>query len=342
MARTALHFQSEDVAHKLVAGLPLALRAVLALAQQRNFCEETSIQLVAPDGWSSPYLLDQEINRAVPSLKIVFASNTSSGTLESVDGFTLALTGHSQPWSDHETGSRSAQEVSSAIRAASTRLVQSTGKQSDGFVSEHLNRPISQFISLRLLKLSWIRPIHGTIAACILGLAMALCLFFGGEAGLYAGAILFQSASIIDGVDGEIARATLRTSKMGATLDTAGDAATNFSFIAGVSFNLWQSGDTLAGLAGAAGLGLLFLGLSILGGLSLRDGGPLSFDAVKDKAKATASPTMTILAKLTSRDVYALLLAIMILIGLAGPAMILFAIAIATWFIVAMAMLIRA
>jgi len=48
------------------------------------------------------------------------------------------------------------------------------------------------------------------------------------------GALLFQAASMFDGVDGEIARATYRTSRSGAALDSAIDAATNFAAMLGI------------------------------------------------------------------------------------------------------------
>ena len=67
----------------------------------------------------------------------------------------------------------------------------------------------------------------------LLALAMLPVLLLGGETGLILGGILFQAASVLDGVDGEMARATFRTSPSGATLDSAVDIATNLLFVAG-------------------------------------------------------------------------------------------------------------
>ena len=50
---------------------------------------------------------------------------------------------------------------------------------------------------------------------------------------------------------------------------------------------------------------------------------------------------MTALSRIASRDVYAFVLAIMILMGLAAPAMVIFAGAVGIWFGVAMVMLAR-
>ena len=155
------------------------------------------------------------------------------------------------------------------------------------------------------------------------------------------GAILFQIASIVDGVDGEIARATQRSSKSGATLDTATDAATNFAFLAGISANQWSGGHTIAGQAGLGAFVLLALGLTVLGWRSVRDTGALSFDALKNDTRTQRSVILTGLAKITSRDVYALFLAVLVAIGLANVAIGVFAAAVAIWFVTAMIMLAR-
>ncbi len=299
-------------------------------------------------GVQMPLHLEREIARLYPGARVEFAAYdadaTGAGDM-AIDGLKAAA-GKSpieaMPIDQiiqgdfHEDAA-----MRRTISAANREIIQKTGKPTDGLVSQWINRPISQFISSILLRWPAVRPIHATIAAGLTGVVMAACLFLGGGAGLIAGAILFQIASIIDGVDGEIARATQRSSKCGATLDTATDALTNFAFIAGVSVNLLQSGQSEAGWAGLGGLALLFTGLTILGLLSLRAGGPLSFDALKHQAQAARSPLITFLAKITSRDVYALVLAVMIVIGLAGPAMVIFAAAIAVWFAAAMLMLLR-
>ena len=165
---------------------------------------------------------------------------------------------------------------------------------------------------------------------------MAICLFFGGEAlghpwALCLGAILFQVASIVDGVDGEIARATKRSSKLGASLDTAVDAATNFTFIAGVSANLWWSGDALTAVIGFASLAMLMLGIFIAGASSVHGGNSLSFEAIKQSAGSSPSILTRFFAKTASRDFYAFGFAVLILLGLVRPAMFMFAAVVAVW-----------
>jgi CDP-L-myo-inositol myo-inositolphosphotransferase len=58
--------------------------------------------------------------------------------------------------------------------------------------------------------------------------------------GLIAGGLLFMPL-VFDGVDGEIARATFRSSPAGAALDTGVDMATNLAFMLGVTINLGLS-----------------------------------------------------------------------------------------------------
>lgn len=125
------------------------------------------------------------------------------------------------------------------LEGAVRRIVTATAKPGDGIVSRYVNRPISQTVSRFLLRWPAVRPIHATIVTGVLAIVMFLCLIAGGNAGLIAGALLFQAASIIDGVDGEIARATYRTSDFGAFADSLIDAVTNIAFIAGVVINLW-------------------------------------------------------------------------------------------------------
>jgi len=117
-------------------------------------------------------------------------------------------------------------------------IVRATGKPGDGLVSRWLNRPISQRLTMIMLAIPGARPIHVTIANAALALIMFAVTLDGGERGLILGGILFQTASVLDGVDGEMARATFRTSKSGATLDSAVDIATNLLFVTALTIHL--------------------------------------------------------------------------------------------------------
>ncbi len=228
-----------------------------------------------------------------------------------------------------------------ALANASRAIIRATGKPGDGIVSRFINRPISQTVSRALLRYPGVRPGHGTVINAVLAIAMALSLLLGGDAGLIAGAVLFQCASIADGVDGEIARATFRTSDHGAMLDSAVDAATNIAFIAGVVINIWLHGYRNAAQIGAAGLACMALGLLLLGLRAKAMGIPLSFNAVKEKFNARPSNLRRWLTWLTMRDFYAFAGALLIVAGQAELGLVLFAAVAAGWLAVVIATLLR-
>lgn len=164
-------------------------------------------------------------------------------------------------------------------------------------------------------------------------------LFFPGYQGQLWGALLFQLASVTDGVDGEIARATFRATPQGATFDSLVDAATNLSFFAGMMINLYLDGEVQAVLVAAAALIGVAGGMALLGLTALSDRGPVTFDAVKDRLAPRRSRVMTWLTWFTMRDFYALFALVIIALGYAVVAAYLFAIIVAGWLIVVVATL---
>ncbi len=235
------------------------------------------------------------------------------------------------------TAARNAVELDDAER----RIIASTTKPSDGIVSRKLNRPISQAISRRLLKWPGIRPVHATAVTTLLAVAMVLSLVAGGNAGLIAGAVLFQAASIFDGVDGEIARATFRTSRAGAMADSLVDAATNIGFIGGVIINLWIRGNTFAVMAGAAGLAIMAFGLFLIGRRARSGTRKFTFNAVKDHFHGPQPRPMQWLIWLTMRDFYALAAVLFVVTGFAAEGLVAFGVIAAGWLVVVLAVLMR-
>ena len=75
----------------------------------------------------------------------------------------------------------------------------------------------------------------------LVGILAGWSAALGSFSGLAAGGVLFQLASILDGVDGEIARARLLHSKTGEWLDTVCDDLTNAIFIFGVTSGLYRA-----------------------------------------------------------------------------------------------------
>src|SRR5436189_3235568 len=115
-------------------------------------------------------------------------------------------------------------------------------KPQDGFVSRVLNRPISRRITHLLLKFP-IHPNAWTIA--IFALPLIACIFFirGNYLSIVIGAAIFQVFSILDGCDGEIARAKNLESKFGERLDYFCDFAASLLYVLALGLGLHRSSE---------------------------------------------------------------------------------------------------
>lgn len=357
MTCIVLDFSREDTANYLVAGIPAAARAAHQVALAAN--EERHIGccvIAVPGGWLPSQWCLAELARLAPQLDIRFADgnalDTDTGILR-VRGEALlpaqALVHllFQSPQLRINTMAAAVVHRSShrgeirELRRKGDAIIAATGKSGDGIVSRHINRPVSRLISRKLLRLPGVKPVHATLAAAALGIAMAVCLFAGGEEGLVIGALLFQLASIVDGVDGEIARATFRSSSTGAMLDSITDAATNLTFFAGLAFNLGVRGHHWPAIAGVTGLVLLSIGLLLIGRRARVANRPFTFDAVKDHFGTKPSKLKQWLTWLTMRDFYAAAAAICVIAGFASQMLVLFAAAAAAWLTVSITVLIR-
>jgi CDP-L-myo-inositol myo-inositolphosphotransferase len=134
------------------------------------------------------------------------------------------------------------------LRKARRLLRRSLTKEGDGPVSRYLNRPISSRLSMALAHL----PIHPDAVSALafaVGLAAAWALWRGH--GL-VGAVLATLSSILDGVDGEIARLQVRTSPGGALLDGVLDRLADAAILAGLGAWALAGGADPAGTVGLA------------------------------------------------------------------------------------------
>jgi CDP-L-myo-inositol myo-inositolphosphotransferase len=95
-------------------------------------------------------------------------------------------------------------------------------KPQDGFVSRFLNRPISSRITRLLVKFP-IYPSAFTASIFVLPLVAGVFFVRGNYLSVVIGAAIFQVFSILDGCDGEIARAKNLESKFGERLDNLCD-----------------------------------------------------------------------------------------------------------------------
>lgn len=349
MQSLVLLFATQATANCLVAGIPAAARALHTLIAGRDAPPMRECVIAVSGGWRPSRWCMEEMARLAPDIAIVIADANELAEphrIQALTGECLAAQQQGHPAMSladaiAAAGTHSEAEHLAMLRSAGRAIIAATGKPTDGIVSRYLNRPVSRLITRQALRFAGVTPMHGTFAAAATGVAMTICLFAGGDVGLLSGALLFQAASIIDGVDGEIARATFRSSRRGAMLDTLTDAVTNLAFIAGVSVNLWGQDYFHAPLAGAAGLFLLAFGLTLLAMRSRAVGGPFTFDAVKHHFRAQPSRFKTWLAMVTTRDFYAAAFALLIILDCAAEALFGFSAAVAGWLAVTVTVLYR-
>jgi len=140
-----------------------------------------------------------------------------------------------------------------AARAATNALFDACRKPVDGIVSRNLNRHVSLLFSRRLVGVP-ITPNQISIFVILIGIAAAAVTLVGSYAAILTGAALFKLSSILDGVDGELARVRWQQSKTGELLDSAGDNLANFAFFAALSVATWNNGDHGLAFAGGAAL----------------------------------------------------------------------------------------
>jgi CDP-L-myo-inositol myo-inositolphosphotransferase len=217
----------------------------------------------------------------------------------------------------------------------SWEVIRATSKAGDGLVSRWLNRPISQRITFLVLAIPGIQPAHVTIFNALLAVPMVLSLLFGGPAGLILGAILFQAASILDGVDGEMARATFRSTPRGATLDSLVDMATNFLFVSGLTVHLALRDHDAIGWIGGWAIALFVAGNLLIGRRVVAQGGPLGFDLHKRRGTRMGGVVDLVyraVQVLTGRDCFAFLFMALTILGQERPALFVFAAVGTIWF----------
>ncbi len=117
------------------------------------------------------------------------------------------------------------------------RFLRGSGKSQDGFVSRYLNRPISRQMTRLLLRFPT-TPNAWTLLIVPIPIVAALLLLQGTYGSFLWGLVLFQVFSILDGCDGEIARAKFLESERGRRLDDLFDVLSNILLVAGLGAGL--------------------------------------------------------------------------------------------------------
>lgn len=130
----------------------------------------------------------------------------------------------------------------------------------DGPVSRYLNRRISVPVA-RMIAPTPLTPNHVSIIAC--AMAFAALAMLGAGWNIAAG-IVIQASSIVDGVDGDLARAKHMATRFGGVFDAVLDRFADCAIAAGMAWYAYDSeGWRHAWLVGfAAAVGFLLVSYS--------------------------------------------------------------------------------
>jgi len=139
---------------------------------------------------------------------------------------------------------------------AERKLWASLTSTADGLVDRFFNRPLGRLLSKRLVRTS-ISPNQVSLVSILIGVASA---WFFAKGEFLTGALLFQLCAIIDCVDGDLARALFKQSRVGKWLDLAGDQVVHFAVFAAIGIGVARTNPSVPALAlgASAALGVFF------------------------------------------------------------------------------------
>ena len=135
-----------------------------------------------------------------------------------------------------------------ARRRAAWRLLRTSGKPTDGWLSRHVHRKISRLFSYVFLQMG-LSANAATLFTFAIGALTGWLMAQTTRSTMIAGAALFWFASVADGIDGEMARLTFSDSQRGEQIDTFVDAASYVVAFAGVMVGWWRQGIGRDGVA---------------------------------------------------------------------------------------------
>jgi len=206
----------------------------------------------------------------------------------------------------------------SQFKTTKKALIKSLTKSTDGWVSRNLNRPISTLFS-RVLAHTSITPNQFTIFTGIIALITGYFMVMGGYWNWLIAAGLFHLTSVMDGVDGELARLKFKSSPFGQWLDTLVDNMSYVVGLGGLVVGVYRNGITPAvQWAGILAIVFAILALSSLYLYLLRfgkGGTLLNVEYGYQNQTGWYANMMQILAAFGKRDLFALIFFIMAIFG---------------------------
>lgn len=125
------------------------------------------------------------------------------------------------------------------VDRAEKALLRNLVKKEDGPVARYLNRPLSIRISRRVVN--WpLTPDHWTLLSFSTAVVGSFFLTIGPWVGFVVGGLLAQFASILDGVDGEVARLRHAGSGRGGWFDAVLDRYADIALLLGLAIGGWR------------------------------------------------------------------------------------------------------
>ena len=182
--------------------------------------------------------------------------------------------------------------------AAGRELWASLQSACDGAVDTCFNRPVGRPLA-KLLAGTPVTPNQISVVATLIGLTGGCLMARGAYGSVLAGAVLFQLSTIIDCIDGDLARVAFKESALGKWLDLVGDNVVHIGVFAGLGIGLWRGGAAgpVAGLTVSAVLGVIISLLVIIRSNHM-------------PASVARSRLQGLIERMTNRDFSVLLLAL--------------------------------
>jgi phosphatidylglycerophosphate synthase len=132
-----------------------------------------------------------------------------------------------------------------SVRTAERRLWASLTSSADGIVDRFLYRPLGRYLSKILIRAPF-SPNQVSIVSMLVGIFSA---WFFARGYFISGALLLQLSASVDCVDGDLARALYKESRLGKWLDLVGDQFVHVAVFAGIGFGLAASDPASPALA---------------------------------------------------------------------------------------------
>lgn len=301
--------------------------AIEAFVEQAGTVAPGTLRTLSVEGSAAPFpavVLGDELRERAATLPVEAFEDSAT--------FIAALTRAASPQTEANTvyeGYFAKITDAQVAKEASFRLLERLRWRPGGLVAKYLNRPISIRLSNLLLDTK-VTPNQTTIFAFLVGAVGVVFVFLGGYQNTIIGTALMQANSVIDGIDGELARIRHQNSEYGAYLDSVCDEILNAALMIAVGYNLstYVHHDPLYMILGTFAGVVSFFYASVHWHCKAKHGLGFYwwFEAYKPRREVQRSTsTWSYLKKLTMKESYLLLFLLGAIFGMLEPLLWIFA-----------------